>query len=155
MSGCADIRNRFHGFAAAAHFHFGYQNVLPTCRLVETASLASIPLPPVEVEHNLHELVEAGGLSDAQLETVVYATAKFRGPRLASGERAGCAVAAAAATRRAACSFRALPLTPARRPPPPAPRAQVLPGRRRRRGCAVVAAAAAARRAACSCCACP
>ncbi len=39
--------------------------------LVETASLASVPLPAPTFEHNLHDCVAERLLSDAQLETIV------------------------------------------------------------------------------------
>lgn len=45
--------------------------------LVETASLRSVPLPPLNFEHCLDEEVARGVLSDAQLETVVYANMRF------------------------------------------------------------------------------
>ena len=46
--------------------------------IVETASLASVALPPTTYEHHLPELTVSGKLSDAQLETVVYANMRFR-----------------------------------------------------------------------------
>lgn len=61
----------------------------PTDPLVETASLASVPLPPPSFNHSLHDCVEGRLLSDAQLETIVYANMKFSGPRLQTGQRAG------------------------------------------------------------------
>ena len=39
--------------------------------LVETASLASIPLPALTFRHSLHDCVAQRLLSDAQLETIV------------------------------------------------------------------------------------
>ncbi|GAB4819275.1 hypothetical protein N2152v2_006321 [Parachlorella kessleri] len=58
--------------------------------LVETASLASIPLPPPSYEPtSLLECIHKKLLSDAQLESVIYANMKFTGPRLPSGHRAG------------------------------------------------------------------
>jgi hypothetical protein len=57
--------------------------------LVETASLASVPLPPATFQHSLHDIVNARLLSDAQLETVIYASQKFHGSRLPDGKRAG------------------------------------------------------------------
>ena len=68
---------------------------LPLCHpspadpLVETASLASVPLPPPSFPHSLHDCVAGKLLSDAQLETVVYAGMKFGGPKLPDGKRAG------------------------------------------------------------------
>lgn len=46
--------------------------------LVETASLRSVQLPPLAFDHCLDEEVAAGVLSDAQLETVVYANMRFK-----------------------------------------------------------------------------
>lgn len=57
--------------------------------LVETASLSSVPLPEITFEHSLDDLVFNGTLSEAQLESVVYASQKFHGPKLPSGHRAG------------------------------------------------------------------
>ncbi|EFN55772.1 hypothetical protein CHLNCDRAFT_51983 [Chlorella variabilis] len=57
--------------------------------LVETASLASVPLPAPSFQHSLHDCVAERLLSDAQLETIVYANMKFNGPRLPDGKRAG------------------------------------------------------------------
>ena len=48
--------------------------------LVETASLRSIPLPPINFETCLDEEIRDGLLSDAQLETVVYANMRFSSP---------------------------------------------------------------------------
>ena len=45
--------------------------------LVETASLRSVQLPPINFDHCLAEEIEKGVLSDAQLETVVYANMRF------------------------------------------------------------------------------
>ena len=48
-------------------------------QIVETASLASVKLPPPTYDHHLpQELVSEGLLSTAQLETVVYANMRFR-----------------------------------------------------------------------------
>ena len=57
--------------------------------LVETASLAAVALPPPRFRHALGDLVAARALSDAQLETVVYASMRFEGARLPDGSRAG------------------------------------------------------------------
>ncbi|PSC70731.1 strawberry notch [Micractinium conductrix] len=56
--------------------------------LVETASLASVPLPEAIFQHSLDDCVEGRLLSDAQLETVIYANQKFQ-LRLQDGKRAG------------------------------------------------------------------
>ncbi|KAL4451948.1 hypothetical protein ABPG75_007610 [Micractinium tetrahymenae] len=56
--------------------------------LVETASLASVPLPPATFRPSLDDCVEEKLLSDAQLETVMYANMKFS-MHLPSGQRAG------------------------------------------------------------------
>lgn len=48
--------------------------------LVETASLRSVPMPPLTFEHCLQEEVDSGVLSDAQLETVIYANMRFNQP---------------------------------------------------------------------------
>ncbi len=57
--------------------------------LVETASLASVSLPPPCFRHGLQDCVHARLLSDAQLETVVYANMRFKGRRLPDGKRPG------------------------------------------------------------------
>eukprot|EP00889_Picochlorum_renovo_P002185 jgi/Picre1/29215/NNA_004607.t1 len=46
--------------------------------LVETSSLRSVTLPPVAFDHCLHNEVAEGVLSDAQMESVVYANMRFR-----------------------------------------------------------------------------
>lgn len=54
--------------------NWGHNRLLPTCctdPLVETASLASIPLPALTFRHSLHDCVAQRLLSDAQLETIV------------------------------------------------------------------------------------
>ena len=48
--------------------------------LVETASLRSVPMPPLKFEHCLQKEVDSGVLSDAQLETVIYANMRFNQP---------------------------------------------------------------------------
>ena len=53
--------------------------------LVETASLASVPLPPADFDHSLGDCIAERLLSEAQLETVIYANRKFEGPTLADG----------------------------------------------------------------------
>ena len=48
--------------------------------LVETASLRSVPMPPLNFQHCLQEEVDKGIISDAQLETVIYANMRYRQP---------------------------------------------------------------------------
>jgi hypothetical protein len=77
----------------------GVRELFPDLRthpdpLVETASLASVQLPKLDPGIQgkfsaLEEDVEEGRLSDAQMESIVYAWVKFEGPRLPLGERAG------------------------------------------------------------------
>lgn len=61
--------------------------------LVETASLASVQLPDLDrSKHYLASLeddIKAGRLSDAQVESIVYAWAKFTGPALPDQQRRG------------------------------------------------------------------
>ena len=60
--------------------------------LVETASLASVQLPDPTAgaaDCHLHDEVAAGHISDAQLESIIYAFMKFNGPRLPDGKRRG------------------------------------------------------------------
>jgi hypothetical protein len=62
--------------------------------LVETASLASVQLPPLGentkyLYETLEEDVQLGHLSDAQMESIIYAWTKFEGPRLPDGKRRG------------------------------------------------------------------
>ncbi|KAK9815308.1 hypothetical protein WJX72_001386 [[Myrmecia] bisecta] len=45
--------------------------------IVETASLASMEPPEVKYRHHLQDCVAAGHISDAQLETIVYANQRF------------------------------------------------------------------------------
>jgi len=45
--------------------------------LVETASLRSVPLPKPIFKHGLEEDIKLGRLSDAQVETVIYANMRF------------------------------------------------------------------------------
>jgi len=56
--------------------------------LVETASLASIPLPHPDFEHCLHQQVNEKKISDAQLQAVIYACMRFQ-KTLPDGKRAG------------------------------------------------------------------
>lgn len=54
--------------------------------IVETACLANV-LPPVPTyRHHIAECVAAGKLSDAQIETVIYANQRFELPPLHDGE---------------------------------------------------------------------
>lgn len=48
--------------------------------LVETASLRSVPMPALDFQHCLQEEVDNGVLSDAQLETVIYANMRYNQP---------------------------------------------------------------------------
>ena len=60
--------------------------------LVESASLGSVPLPKPDtsgIKQVVIDDVEDGSLSDAQFESVVYATMKFNSPPLAGGKRPG------------------------------------------------------------------
>lgn len=60
--------------------------------LVESASLGSVPLPNPDtsgIKQMVIEDVEEGRLSDAQFESVVYATMKFNSPLLVDGKRPG------------------------------------------------------------------
>ena len=53
--------------------------------IVETACLANV-LPPVPTyRHHIGPCVAAGMLSDAQIETVIYANQRFELPPLADG----------------------------------------------------------------------
>jgi hypothetical protein len=45
--------------------------------LVETASLRSVPLPKPKFKHGLEDDIKLGRLSDAQVETVIYANMRF------------------------------------------------------------------------------
>ena len=60
---------------------------------METASLASVKLPDLDrSKHYLRSLeddIKSGRLSDAQVESIVYAWAKFTGPALPDGQRRG------------------------------------------------------------------
>ncbi|KXZ54936.1 hypothetical protein GPECTOR_3g106 [Gonium pectorale] len=56
--------------------------------IVETASLASVTPPDITYEHHLQEDVDNEQLSNAQLETVLYAFQRFN-QRLSDGSRAG------------------------------------------------------------------
>ncbi len=61
--------------------------------IVETACLANV-LPPVPTyRHHIGPCVAAGMLSDAQIETVIYANQRFELPPLADGARCSCLVA--------------------------------------------------------------
>lgn len=60
--------------------------------LVESASLGSVPLPKPDtsgIKQVVIDDVEEGLLSDAQFESVVYATMKFNSPPLVGGKRPG------------------------------------------------------------------
>jgi P-loop containing NTP hydrolase pore-1 len=62
--------------------------------LVETASLASVQLPNLDESirsqyEDLQEDIALGRLSDAQMESIIYAWIKFQGPRLPDGKRRG------------------------------------------------------------------
>ena len=46
--------------------------------IVETASLASVDLPPPTYQHKLGSVANEGIISDAQLETIVYANMRFQ-----------------------------------------------------------------------------
>ncbi|GIL64960.1 hypothetical protein Vafri_18816 [Volvox africanus] len=56
--------------------------------IVETASLASVTPPGITYKHHLQENLERNELSNAQLETVLYAFQRFQ-TRLPDGNRAG------------------------------------------------------------------
>ncbi|GFR48197.1 hypothetical protein Agub_g10014, partial [Astrephomene gubernaculifera] len=56
--------------------------------IVETASLASVKPPDISYQHHLQANVAANQLSNAQLETVLYAFQRFN-QRLPDGSRAG------------------------------------------------------------------
>ncbi|GFR48741.1 hypothetical protein Agub_g10699, partial [Astrephomene gubernaculifera] len=56
--------------------------------IVETASLASVAPPDITYKHHLQENLSRGELSNAQLETVLYAFQRFE-KRLPDGSRAG------------------------------------------------------------------
>lgn len=61
-------------YTKPGHANCWHTHLLPTCctdPLVETASLASIPLPALTFRHSLHDCVAQRLLSDAQLETIV------------------------------------------------------------------------------------
>jgi hypothetical protein len=60
--------------------------------LVESSSLASIALPPLPQNFSLptrshQDWIDKQLISDAQLETVIYANLRFDGPRLAEGNK--------------------------------------------------------------------
>eukprot|EP00877_Chromochloris_zofingiensis_P004683 jgi/Chrzof1/14215/Cz08g29230.t1 len=57
--------------------------------IVETASLASVQPPQPAYKHHLQSLLKSKALSNAQIETVIYAMMRFNGPRLRNGARAG------------------------------------------------------------------
>ncbi|KAG2496515.1 hypothetical protein HYH03_005339 [Edaphochlamys debaryana] len=56
--------------------------------IVETASLASVAPPDITYQHHLQDNVAGGSLSNAQLETVLYAFQRFQ-QQLPDGARAG------------------------------------------------------------------
>ncbi|KAI7841339.1 hypothetical protein COHA_004957 [Chlorella ohadii] len=75
---------RYEGYSAA-HLASSNPGLWPhPDPLVESASLASVPKPQPTFQHAIAEAI-----SDAQLESVIYANLKFHGPRLANGARAG------------------------------------------------------------------
>lgn len=57
-------------------------------KLVETTSLAGVRLPDPNYQHSLQEEIDAGVLSDAQIEAVVYANMVFE-KYLPDGRRRG------------------------------------------------------------------
>ena len=93
--------------------------------LVETASLASIALPAPNYEHSLHDLVANRALSDAQLESVVYANMKVRVGVGARGRAPWARLAAAQPPWPSACPPAAVFWPAPRRRLPP----RLFPGR--------------------------
>ena len=83
--GPIDMEEREDETTYAKYAATGIRELHPNVRehpdaLVETASLRSVPMPPLNFEHCLQEEVANGVLSDAQLETVIYANMRFNQP---------------------------------------------------------------------------
>jgi len=80
-----DVDEREDETTYAKYVATGIRELHPLARehpdpLVETASLRSVPMPALGFNHCLKEEVEAGIISDAQLETVIYANMRFNQP---------------------------------------------------------------------------